>query len=66
MSENDAGSPLDPDALKAAVDAARSRLTGDAGVLHYLSVPPSAAADVVEMIGEADLAEGAKVVVAAK
>jgi len=51
-----------PEGLKGAVDAARSRLTGDPGILHYLSVPPSAAADVVEMIGEADLAEGAKVV----
>ena len=31
-------------------------------ILHYLSVPPSAAAAVVEMINKAGLAEGAKVV----
>ncbi len=51
-----------PEGLKSAVDAARQRLTGDPGILHYLSVPPSAAAAVVEMINKAGLAEGTKVV----
>ena len=51
-----------PEALARAVGAARSRLGGDAAVLHYLSVPPAAAPSVVEMVGAAGLAEGAKVV----
>ncbi len=51
-----------PEGLAAAVAAAKGRLGGEAGVLHYLSVPPFAAADVIEMIAAAGLAEGSKVV----
>jgi glucose-6-phosphate 1-dehydrogenase len=51
-----------PEGLAAAVEGARERLGGDAEVLHYLSVPPFAAAAVVEMIEDAGLVEGAKVV----
>ncbi len=48
--------------LAAAVERAKVRLGGDADVLHYLSVPPFAAAQVVETIEQAGLAAGAKVV----
>jgi glucose-6-phosphate 1-dehydrogenase len=48
--------------LKAAVDAAAAGLGGDPGLLHYLSVPPAAAAGVIEMLGDAGLAEGARVI----
>jgi glucose-6-phosphate 1-dehydrogenase len=48
--------------LKEAVDAARAKLGGDPGLLHYLSVPPGAAASVIEMLGDAGLAEGARVI----
>ena len=48
--------------LAAAVERAKVRLGGDADVLHYLSVPPFAAAEVVETIEQAGLAAGAKVV----
>jgi glucose-6-phosphate 1-dehydrogenase len=51
-----------PEGLAAAVERATERLGGDAGVLHYLSVPPSAAAAVVEVINQAGLGDGAKVV----
>ena len=50
------------EALAVAVAEAKERLGGDADVLHYLSVPPSAAAEVVETIERAGLAGGAKVV----
>jgi glucose-6-phosphate 1-dehydrogenase len=51
-----------PAALKAAVDRARAELGGDAGLLHYLSVPPAAAAAVIKMLADAGLADGARVI----
>jgi glucose-6-phosphate 1-dehydrogenase len=48
--------------LAEAVSRAEARLGGKAELLHYLSVPPVAAADVIELIRAAGLAEGAKVV----
>ena len=51
-----------PEGLAAAVARARERLGGETDVLHYLSVPPSAAPAVIETIEAAGLAGGAKVV----
>jgi len=51
-----------PRGLEAAVAAAEWRLGGDADRLHYLSVPPAAASQVVRVIGDAGLAERARVV----
>jgi glucose-6-phosphate 1-dehydrogenase len=51
-----------PAALKAAVDVARTSLGGESRLLHYLSVPPSAALSAVRMLGEAQLVEGARIV----
>ena len=51
-----------PAALKSAVDAARASLGGESRLLHYLSVPPSAALSAVRMLGEAQLVEQARIV----
>jgi glucose-6-phosphate 1-dehydrogenase len=51
-----------PQALKAAVDRAEQELGGEPRRLYHLSVPPSAATDVVHEIGEAGLAERARVI----
>jgi len=51
-----------PAALKSAVDAARASLGVESRLLHYLSVPPNAALSAVRMLGEAQLVEGARIV----
>jgi len=51
-----------PAALKSAVDAARASLGCESRLLHYLSVPPNAALSAVRMLGEAQLVEGARIV----
>ncbi len=51
-----------PAGLKDAVDRAGAELGPDHGLLHYLSVPPASAADVIEMLGDAGLAERARVI----
>jgi glucose-6-phosphate 1-dehydrogenase len=48
--------------LARAVATAREELGGEAGVLFYLSLPPSAMASTVEALGQAGLGEGAKVI----
>ncbi|MGC1166646.1 MAG: glucose-6-phosphate dehydrogenase [Solirubrobacterales bacterium] len=50
------------EALAEAVSAAREELGGDAGLLHYLSLPPSAAKETVEALGEVRLGAGARVI----
>jgi glucose-6-phosphate 1-dehydrogenase len=52
----------DADALATAVRSLERELGSDVGRLHYLSVPPAAAPDVVELLGKANLAEGARIV----
>jgi glucose-6-phosphate 1-dehydrogenase len=51
-----------PEALKAAVRKAQHELSGESRVLHYLSVPPSAALATVRLIRDAQLAEHSRVV----
>jgi glucose-6-phosphate 1-dehydrogenase len=51
-----------PDGLAAAVARAEAKLGGDPRRLYHLSVPPAAAEDVVRVIGEAGLAERARVI----
>jgi glucose-6-phosphate 1-dehydrogenase len=54
----------DPDVLATAVHALERELgRDDVRRLHYLSVPPTAATDVVELLGKADLAERARVII---
>jgi glucose-6-phosphate 1-dehydrogenase len=48
--------------LANAVERAEETLTGDARRLHYLSVPPHAAAAVVALLDEAKLTERARVI----
>jgi glucose-6-phosphate 1-dehydrogenase len=48
--------------LDEAVAAARNELGGDAGVLYYLSLPPSATAGTVEALGAAGMGDGARVI----
>jgi glucose-6-phosphate 1-dehydrogenase len=48
--------------LSSRVDALEQELGGDVARLHYLSVPPVAAPDVVELLGKADLAERSRIV----
>lgn len=50
------------DGLRAAVERARSQLSGMVRYLHYLSIPPAAAAAVVQMLAEAKLVEGARII----
>jgi glucose-6-phosphate 1-dehydrogenase len=47
--------------LRQAIASARDEL-GDAKVLHYLALPPAAAAGVIEDLGRARLGEGARVI----
>ncbi|PVY96037.1 glucose-6-phosphate dehydrogenase [Actinomycetospora cinnamomea] len=51
-----------PEGLTSAVKEAESQLGDDVRRLHYLSVPPKAARAVVEMLRDADLAPGSRVV----
>jgi glucose-6-phosphate 1-dehydrogenase len=57
-----AGVGEDFGALGAAVAAAREDLGGEAGLLFYLSLPPTAAAGAVEQIGALGLGDGARVI----
>jgi glucose-6-phosphate 1-dehydrogenase len=56
--DHDAGA----EGLAAAVAKAESELPGEPRRLHYLSIPPGAARDVVRFLGDAGLAERARVV----
>jgi glucose-6-phosphate 1-dehydrogenase len=51
-----------PEGLRAAVSKAEADIGGDVRRLHYLSIPPSAARDVIQMLGEADLVERSRVI----
>ena len=51
-----------PEALAAAVAEAESKLGPDARRLHYLSVPPKAAREVITMLRDANLVERSRVV----
>jgi glucose-6-phosphate 1-dehydrogenase len=51
-----------PEGLSAAVEEAEEELGPEARLLHYLSVPPAAAADVLQMLAEAGLTERARVI----
>jgi glucose-6-phosphate 1-dehydrogenase len=51
-----------PEALAKAVAEQREVLGGEAGLLHYLSVPPSAVMPVMEMLHKADLVENSRVI----
>ncbi|MBM9463734.1 glucose-6-phosphate dehydrogenase [Aeromicrobium sp. YIM 150415] len=53
----------DGEDLAAAVGDARDELGGDARVLVYLSVPPSAMTGIVRMLGETGIADGARLIV---
>ena len=48
--------------LAAAVTMAENSLGGEARRLHYLSIPPGAAGDVVQMLREADLVDRSSVI----
>ncbi|HEV7562827.1 MAG TPA: glucose-6-phosphate dehydrogenase [Solirubrobacterales bacterium] len=50
------------DRLPAAVESAKDELGPETRLLHYLSVPPSAAADVIHHLGELGLTEDSKVI----
>jgi glucose-6-phosphate 1-dehydrogenase len=50
------------DSLSEAISEAREELGGEAGLLHYLSLPPSAMAGTVEALGAAGLGRGARVI----
>jgi glucose-6-phosphate 1-dehydrogenase len=50
------------DGLGEAVARAREELGGDPRLLHYLSLPPSAAGGVVEALGASGLGEGAQLI----
>jgi len=49
-------------ALRAAVESAQRGFDGEAHLVHYMSVPPNAALSAVEMLAEADLAKGSRVI----
>ena len=49
-------------ALSAAVRAHEAELGGEVSLLHYLSIPPAASADVVRRLAEAGLVERARVI----
>jgi glucose-6-phosphate 1-dehydrogenase len=51
-----------PAGLAAAVTVAENALGGEARRLHYLSIPPGAAGDVVQMLAEADLVDRSSVI----
>jgi glucose-6-phosphate 1-dehydrogenase len=48
--------------LAAVVDDAKGDLGAETRLLHYLSVPPAAAADVIRHLGELELNENARVI----
>ncbi len=48
--------------LGAAVEACRDELGDEAHLLHYLSVPPAAATDVIQMLADNDLTDRARVI----
>ena len=48
--------------LRRVVEGSRSELDGDPGLLHYLAVPPSAAAGIVTDLVEVGLADGARLI----
>ena len=49
-------------ALAKAVAGARAAISGDCQIVHYLSVPPSAALSALEMVQEAGLATGSRII----
>lgn len=51
-----------PQALAAAVRAQAGRLDGQPRLLHYLSVPPAAAIPAIRMLEQANLVDGAAVI----
>ncbi len=51
-----------PAALAAAVQRARQSIGGECSLLHYLSVPPNAALPAVQLLREADLVKGSRVI----
>jgi glucose-6-phosphate 1-dehydrogenase len=51
-----------PGGLSAAVEAAEAELGEETRLLHYLSIPPAAAADVLQMLAAAGLTERARVI----
>lgn len=54
--------PAGPGVLKEAVERAERSFDRECGRLHYLSVPPNAALSAVQMLGEAELVERARIV----
>jgi glucose-6-phosphate 1-dehydrogenase len=59
---NYVGQSAGPEGLAAAVAEADRQLAGDPRRLYHLSIPPAAAGDVVRLLGEAGLAERARVI----
>jgi glucose-6-phosphate 1-dehydrogenase len=57
------GHSAGPEGLSEAVERAEAELPGSPRRLFHLSVPPSAMADVVRMLGDAGLTERARVIV---
>jgi glucose-6-phosphate 1-dehydrogenase len=51
-----------PDGLAAGVAKAEMEIGGEVRRLHYLSIPPNAAADVIELLGKADLVDRARII----
>ena len=51
-----------PEGLAVAVTQAEESIGGEVRRLHYLSIPPVAAADVIEMLGKADLVDRSRVI----
>ncbi len=52
-----------PDGLAAAVKAAEMAIgSDDVRRLHYLSIPPSAASDVIHLLGKADLVDRSRII----
>jgi len=56
------GQAAGPGGLAEAVAKAEAELGGEPRRLHYLSVPPNAARDVVRMLGEANLVERSRII----
>jgi glucose-6-phosphate 1-dehydrogenase len=51
-----------PDGLAAGVAKAEQEIGGDVRRLHYLSIPPNAASDVIELLGKADLVDRSRII----